>query len=323
MNFIDRLQDIADIEVERDAAMSAHTSLAIGGPADALVTVRGTAALTEILHRCRQEGCPWQLLGAGTNLIASDRGVRGLVIRLIDVSESVRRGVNALRVQLGAGAPLSRLLQIMREHGALGVSALAGIPGSVGGAVAMNAGTRLGDCAQFIEAVHLCDADGVREISPADLHFAYRTSDLPGGAVISGARFKFQLGLVEEIDAEERAVREAVERRGVSQPRLPSAGCAFCNPKGDSAGRLIDACGLKGRRIGGAEISEVHANFIVNRGGARAVDVCALMREAQAAVQARFGVLLVPEVRLMGEFDPGDLPERARFSSGLTNLVSR
>lgn len=325
MDISERLQDIDGIEVERDVAMGARTSFAIGGPADAVVAVRGEAALARLLRRCRDEGLSWQLFGAGTNLLVADRGVRGAVIHLApdEAAETVRRGVNALRVQLGAGAPLARLLQIMRAHGALGISALAGIPGSVGGAVVMNAGTRLGDCAQFIESIHLCDADGIREITPADLHFAYRSSALPGGAVIASARFKFQLGLVEEIEAEERAARAAIERRSASQPHLASAGCVFCNPEGQAAGQLIEACGLKGRKVGGAEISHLHANFIVNTGGARASDVLALMREAQAAVRARFGVSLVPEIRFMGEFAPGELPAKARFSSGLTNLVCR
>lgn len=325
MDITDRLKDIDDIEIERDVAMSERTSFAIGGPAESLVTVHGEAALATLLRRCRDEGYPWQLFGAGTNLLVADRGVRGVLLRIGQdaVAESVRRGVNTLRVQLSAGAPLTRLLQIMRENGALGVSALAGIPGSVGGAVVMNAGTRLGDCAQFIEAIHLCDADGIREISPADLHFAYRASALPGGAVIASARFKFQLGLLEEIEAEERAAREATERRRASQPNLASAGCVFCNPVGQAAGQLIEACGLKGRKAGGAEISQVHANFIVNRGGARSSDVLALMREAQSAVQARFGISLVPEIRFMGEFEAGELPSQARFSAGLTNLVSR
>lgn len=324
MDFFDRLKDIDNIEVERGVAMSERTSFAIGGRAESFVTVHSEAALAALLRHCREERCPWQLFGAGTNLLVADRGVRGVVIRLgrDAVAEAVRRGVNALRVQLSAGAPLTRLLQIMRENGALGVSALAGIPGSVGGAVVMNAGTQLGDCAQFIEAIHLCDADGIREITPADLHFAYRTSALPGGAVITSARFKFQLGLMEEIEAEASAAREAIARRSASQPHVASAGCVFCNPEGHAAGQLIEACGLKGRRQGSAEISQVHANFIVNKGGARSSDALALMREAQSAVQARFGIWLVPEIRFMGDFEPGELPEQARFSAGLTNLVA-
>ncbi|MDR0967181.1 MAG: UDP-N-acetylmuramate dehydrogenase [Myxococcales bacterium] len=323
MDFLDKLTGIDGIELQRNVPMAGHTSFGIGGEADLFATIHSQDALVRLLALCRTSGVAWQLLGAGTNVLVSDRGVRGVVIHIAKdaVEESARRGVNALYVRLSAGTPLTRLLQIMRSNGALGVSVLSGIPGSVGGAVVMNAGTRLGACAQFIEAVQLCDADGIREISPADLHFAYRESTLPNGAIVTSARFKFQLGLAEELDAEDKAAQAAIERRRAGQPSQPSAGCVFCNPGDRAAGLLIDESGLKGLRVGGAEISDVHANFIVNVGNARASDVLDLMRQAQAAVEARFGVSLVPEVRLMGEFDPAELPRHARFSSGLSNLV--
>lgn len=323
MDLFRYIEDIDGLKLERDVAMSERTSFGIGGPAEFFATVHREEALIRLLDLCREKDVNWQIFGGGTNVIVSDRGVRGVVIRIEKgiIEESVRRGVNTLRIRLSAGAPLIRLLQLMRENGALGMSALAGIPGTVGGAVVMNAGTCLGDCAQFIEAVYLCDAEGLREITPADLHFAYRSSTLPNGALVAGARFKFQIGLDEELKAEERAVDAAIEHRRSRQPNRPSAGCVFRNPGDRSAGELIEACGLKGRRIGGAEISDIHANFIVNVDGAQSSDVLALMREAQAAVQERFDISLVPEVHLMGEFDPKEVPLHTRFSSGLTNLV--
>jgi UDP-N-acetylmuramate dehydrogenase len=204
---------------------------------------------------------------------------------------------------LCAGQPTSRLWVRGHALGLVGMEFVAGIPGTLGGALAMNAGTRIGEMKDVVSRVEVATADGAGFLAARELGFAYRTCRLPPGAVATRVEFALRAG---DVAASERTMQEDRERRRRTQPLdRPSFGSTFRNPPGEFAGRLVEAVGLKGHRVGGAMWSEVHANFVVNMGGARASDVLALVRVARARVQERFGVVLETEVRLLGEF-PGD-----------------
>ena len=242
------------------------------------------------------------VLGGGANLLVADAGVRGIVLRL--PPDLGRESVRAPRLLLPAGLPTARAVQRAHAAGLVGAEFLRGIPGTLGGALAMNAGTRAGEMKDVVTHVEVATADGLTDLPAAALGFAYRTCRLPAGAVVTRIGLELRPG---DVAAAAKAMDEEWERRAASQPLdLPSFGSTFRNPPGDFAGRLVEAAGLKGHRIGGAQVSERHANFVVNTGGASARDVVALVRLMRERVQERSGVTLETEVRLVGEFDPGD-----------------
>ncbi len=285
-------------ECLRDAPLAPRTSIRVGGPADLLVRPADAADLSALLAACRRLSVPVTALGGGANLLIGDRGIRGAVVRLPpDFGEEGGQGG---RLVLSAGAPTSRLVQRAQERGLVGCEFIAGIPGTLGGAVAMNAGTRIGEMKDVVSRVEVATPEGVRWIEARDLGFGYRTCRLPSGAVVTRVEFSLRPGDVER----SRAAMEADKdyRRRTQPLNQPSWGSTFRNPPGDHAGRLIEAAGLKGRRIGGAAWSEVHANFVVNLGGATAADCLALIRLARRTVRERLGVELQLEVRLAGDF---------------------
>lgn len=281
----------------RDEPLSRHGYWRIGGPADRLVVVETDAELAEVLPEATL------ILGSGSNLLPPDEGIRGTVVRLggrFRELEVLGRG----EVRAGAGLPNSVLLQRLGRLGLGGAGMLAGVPGTVGGAVAMNAGTALGEIADVLVAVEGVGPGGPATIARADLAMTYREGGLPEGFVVTAA----VLRLSSEGVAEEQArVAAHLQRRRETQPLdLPSCGSVFRNPPGDHAGRLVESVGLKGWRSGDAEISRRHANFIVNLGAARAEDVMACILTAWRTVAARTGVRLVPEVRVVGRW-PADV----------------
>jgi UDP-N-acetylmuramate dehydrogenase len=276
--------------------MAQRTSIRVGGPADLLVRPADEADLVALLAACEAQGVPVTVLGGGSNLLVADRGVRGAVVRLLP-AEGKAEGE---RLVIGAGLPTSRLVQLAQERGLVGCEFAAGIPGTLGGAVAMNAGTRTGEMKDLVERVEVATARGLSWIDAGELSFAYRTCRLPPGAVVTRVALRLRKGDVAASRAEMEADRD---RRRRTQPlSQPTWGSTFRNPAGDHAGRLIEAAGLKGHRIGNAMWSDVHANFVVNLGGATARDCLALVRLARARVWERFGVALELEVRLVGEF---------------------
>jgi UDP-N-acetylmuramate dehydrogenase len=293
-------------EVLRDAPLAQRTAIRVGGPADLLVRPADPEALSELLAAVRRLGLPLTVLGGGANALVADAGVRGVVLRL--PQDFPGESTHGELLVLSAGAPSARLPARAHAQGLVGMEFLAGIPGTLGGATAMNAGTRLGEMKDVLSRVELATADGTGFVPAESLGFAYRTCRLPPGAVVTRLEVRLRRG---DVARSQAVMREDQERRRRTQPLdRPTFGSTFANPPGDHAGRLIEAVGLKGHRVGNATWSDVHANFVVNLGGATARDVLALMRLARARVLAQHGIRLETEVRLLGQFLAEDRLDR-------------
>jgi UDP-N-acetylmuramate dehydrogenase len=286
-----------DGAIEEAAPLSALTTWRIGGPARYLCRVRTEAGLSEVLAAAARDGLPLALLGMGSNILVADEGFPGYVVRL--EGEFLKVTIDGERVRAGGGAALGGVCAAAARAQLSGIEAISGIPSSIGGAVRINAGAYGGEIFDVLETVRLVSRTGGRRAVPASaIRHGYRSSELiETREIVSEAVLRLTKAPREEIEAKTRAVAE--KRRG-ALPSEPNAGSVFKNPSGDHAGRLIEACGLKGRRSGGAEISPRHANVIVNTGGARADDVLGLMRLMRDAVRGKFGVTLFPEVELLG-----------------------
>ena len=285
-------------EVRFKEPLSFHTSLRIGGSADIFVVPQDVDDIRHALLFAEREQLPVVTLGGGNNLLVKDRGVRGVVLKLEGCLG--RAEFHGEEVVAGAGASLSALI---REAAALnlgGVECLVGIPATIGGALAMNAGTEDGAIGDFVGAVYFLHPDGtIGEFKPAGSAFTYRMFHAPAGSVLVGCRLQLQRRPLAEI---QKDIKQRLKRKKSTQPlALAAAGCVWKNPAGEPAGRLIEKVGLKGKRINGAEISSKHANFIVNRGGATAGDILSLMNLTRERVHAHFGVTLEPEIRIIGE----------------------
>ena len=279
--------------------MSTHTSLHIGGPADYFVRVRSANDLVGAIRVAREAELPAFILGGGTNLLVADAGIRGVVLENGWSDVEVRGTV----LDAASGTPLAHVAAVAARHGIIGLEWMATVPGSVGGAVHGNAGAFGSDTAGALLDVRLIDLNGdVWNARVDELGYAYRTSTLQQTPVICvRARFHGEPG---DRPTAVRRIKEMANERIAKQPLAqPNTGSIFRNPPGDHAGRLIEAAGLKGSRVGDAVVSEKHANFIVNTGNATAAEVRALMNRCQAAVRAAFGVELVPEVELVGEWE--------------------
>lgn len=283
-----------------DAPMREHTSLRVGGPADCLAGPATIEELKELLHYLRQEKLPYTIIGRGTNLLVRDGGIRGVTIRFGEGLRGWRReGETMLYAE--AGLPVARLVRWGMEWGMEGCECLAGIPGSLGGALRMNAGTQNGEIKDVISRVGIIDDEGTfREMDRDEMGFAYRQSSLPKGAVIVSALLSLRKG---EPEAVRKAVMDLLARRRVTQPlRLPNAGSIFRNPPaGPPAGRIIEECGLKNLRVKGAQVSSLHANVIVNVGGATAGDVLSLIELVREKVRELRGITLETEIVVVGE----------------------
>jgi UDP-N-acetylmuramate dehydrogenase len=304
--------------------LARHTALRIGGPADLLAVVENVSELRQAVMLCQEHGVPCRVLGGGSNVLVSDQGVRGLVVlnraRAVtfsppESSPSQRKEAGKGQVRAESGALLSRLARQCVARGWGGLEWATGIPGTVGGAVVGNAGAWGGDVATTLTKATVLEPGGTMVEWPVE-HFAYsyRSSILKQGfaargtprreeaiprAVVLDAQFALQAGERAMLQAR---VGEIAARRRATQPPGATCGSVFKNPAGDYAGRLIEAAGMKGQRMGGAEISPVHANFVVNRGGAMAADVMALIDWTRQEVRSRFGVTLELEIELIGDW---------------------
>ncbi|HSD09809.1 MAG TPA: UDP-N-acetylmuramate dehydrogenase [Candidatus Binatia bacterium] len=285
--------------------LSRHTSLRIGGPADVWIDVESVAELSDLLAIAHgtSAGSPVFVLGSGTNVLVSDRGVRGIVVHLGGGFRFVEWAVTSEQatVRAGAAVPFKKLVYDAVKRGFSGLEFGEGIPGSLGGGLTMNAGAFGGEIGLVVERLEGVHPGGrVEELPRARLAFEYRRLELPPGWIITSVRLRLERGDPVEIEARVAAARD---KRKKSQPLgLPNAGSIFKNPPGSFAGRLLEEAGLKGLERGGARVSERHANFIVNQGGATAQDVRSLMEEMRERVYARSGIPLETEVKLVGEW---------------------
>ncbi len=293
------LAAIPGVKVRTEVALARLTTFKIGGPAAVLVTPESTEGLAAAMRLIRDCGRPSFALGNGSNLLVSDEGFDGVVLRMGSAMGFTDAGPGD-ELRLGAGTLWSRVLRFLMNEGWTGLEFGAGIPGTIGGAVATNAGTRAGQTADRVIEIEIVDCDGeIRTLKPEDLRFRYRGADgIPAGAVVTSARFA--MGRESPANVTSIVRRCQAERRRDQPEREPSAGCIFKNPPGESAGRLIDAAGLKGTREGGALISPVHGNFIINRDGSTAADVLRLVDRIRERVLAEHGIELEMEVRKVG-----------------------
>ena len=285
-------------EVRFKEPLNFHTSLRIGGSADIFVVPQDVDDIRHALLFAEREQLPVAVIGGGNNLLVKDRGVRGVVLRLEGCLG--RAEFHGEEVLAGAGVSLSALIREAAAANLGGIECLVGIPATIGGALAMNAGTPDGWIGDFVSAVYFLHADGtLGEFKPAAGSFTYRNFHAPAGAVLVGCRLRLTRRPMAEIH---RDMKQRLKQKKATQPlALASAGCVWKNPPGDAAARLIEKSGLKGKRVNGAEISSKHANFIVNRGGATAADIVALMDLTRERVQHQFGIALEPEIRIIGE----------------------
>lgn len=300
------LEEIFDKEIFKgemkfNEPLSAHTSLGIGGPVDVMVFPEDPLSLKNALLAAEKEKIPVFVIGAGTNLLAPDGRIEGIAVSLKAFrSIELTRDSDETNVVLyaGSGVPLPMLVNFARKYGYSGIEALAGIPGYVGGAVYMNAGSFGTEIKDVIVSVAIMNSHGGIVILDKDkLEFSYRSSNLPAGSIILSANIILRKDDPAEVD---RRTRECSSRKKAAQPLGElSAGCVFKNPPGDAAGRLIDAAGCKGMKTGGAEVSSVHANYFINKGGATCRDFIELMKAVKAKVKAYSGIDLEPELKII------------------------
>ena len=280
--------------------MKKHTTFRIGGPADYYLCPHSTEEMQKILQICKENNIEFFILGNGSNLLVSDKGYRGAVIQLWKNFSDIIAEEKTITVK--AGALLSKVAAEALEEGLTGMEFASGIPGTIGGAVVMNAGAYGGEMKDIIKEVTVLTKEGeILTLSKEEMNFGYRTSVVKEkGYVVISVVLQLEKGDREKI---RKVMDDLKERRVAKQPLdMPSAGSTFKRPEGYFAGKLIMDAGLRGFSVGGAQISEKHCGFVVNKGDATAADVLGLIREVQKRVQEQFGVTLEPEVKFLGEF---------------------
>lgn len=300
MASIDSIKTLAlslGADVLENEPMSKHTTFKIGGPADIFITPHDEQSMLKLCTFCNENDLPLFVIGNGSNLLVSDKGLRGVVIKSGAFGEIT---VDGEKITSPAGAQLGAVCEAAREHGLTGLEFAYGIPGTVGGAVYMNAGAYGGEMKDVVSRTHHIGPDGYGSFSGDELSFGYRKSAYTGTRLaITKVEFRLRRGDKEEI-AEK--MRDLISRRRSKQPlEMPSAGSVFKRPTGHYAGALIEQCGLKGARVGGACVSQKHAGFIVNDGGATCRDVVELIEKIKSEVLRRTGMTLECEIRIVGE----------------------
>jgi UDP-N-acetylmuramate dehydrogenase len=287
--------------VKSDELLASRTSFGIGGPADFFLELARPEAIARAIEGAQQRGIPYLLLGAGTNLLIADKGIEGLVVRVVNRDHSIE----GTKVKAAAGLKMMRLARIVADANLRGFEFAIGVPGTVGGAVYQNAGCWGKEIREvLVEVEGFTPGGGIQHWRPADLHLGYRTSalregDLKGRLVVSAT---VQLTRGDGEEARQLMAKLTRERNETQPIKTKNCGSVFKNPAGDSAGRLVQAAGLKGAREGAAVVSTLHGNFIVNEGGATAKDVRKLIERVMAEVKRRFGAQLEPEVEMVGRW---------------------
>ena len=288
------------MEVRINEPMMKHTSFRAGGAARWFAVPETAEELKAVLAACKKADTPWYVIGNGSNLLVSDKGFPGVII---STDKFDRLEVNGTEITVGAGVMLSKLANTAYKAGLTGLEFAAGIPGTVGGACVMNAGAYGSEMINVLKSVTVLTPEGTVETLPAEkLELGYRTSVIPKkGYLVLEAVMSLTEGNMEESKA---LMDDLAFRRKDKQPlEFPSAGSTFKRPAGHFAGKLIEDCGLKGFTVGGAQVSEKHAGFVINKGGATASDIYNLCKEVEKRVKAEFGVSLEMEVKLLGEFE--------------------
>jgi UDP-N-acetylmuramate dehydrogenase len=293
------------VGVERDYPLARLTTVRAGGPADLFARPDDEAGLVAVLHWAAAEGIEVGVVGSGSNLLVSDQGFRGLVLKLDGELSAIERAETL--VLCGGGARLPSAAARAARWGLRGLEFGINIPGTVGGAVRMNANAYGGELGRVLEWVAVCTAEGVERRAPEELEFAYRSSNLGPGEIVSQASFRLAEGDPEQIKGTLAAMRGM--RREAQPSGIKTFGSTFKNPtddpgaEGRTAGQLLEAAGCRGLQVGGARLSEVHANFVENTGEATTADILGLMAEARSRVHERFGVVLEAEVQILGEVE--------------------
>ena len=283
-----------------DEPMSTHTSFRIGGNADAFVSAESAEEIRSLVSFCKEKGIPYMFMGNGSNMLVSDKGIRGLVIQVGNGMQKC--SIEGDTVYAQAGILMSKLAHGILRSELSGFESLSGIPGTLGGGIYMNAGAYGGEIKDVAEEITYIDNDGnIKTINGDGADFSYRHSVFEeNGYIILSAKLKLKKGNYDDIKS---AMTDYNKRRADKQPlNMPSAGSTFKRPEGYFAGKLIQDSGLMGYSVGGAQVSEKHAGFVVNKGGATAKDVLELIEYIKNTVREKFGVELTPEVRLVGEF---------------------
>lgn len=300
--FFDDLNNILDKDrIKLQEPMSQHTSLHIGGAADYLVLPSSTDQIRKLILLCKKYNMPYYIMGNGSNLLVSDLGYRGLIIKLGDQFAEITIGEDGI-VKAQAGVLMSKLSHAIAEQELTGFEFAAGIPGTLGGAVAMNAGAYGGEMKQCLLSATVIDSEGeIHELDNEALKLGYRSSVLQNSSLcLLEASMKFNKGNKQEILDK---IRELNNLRRMKQPLDQfSAGSTFKRPEGYFAGKLISDAGLKGFQIGGAAVSEKHCGFLINKDNATAKDFMTLINEVTRIVEEKFGVRLEPEVKFLGQF---------------------
>lgn len=297
VDVFEQIEKIEGVAARKDELLSLHTTFGVGGPCDLMVWVSDRAALKEVLQVARNHSIPTIVLGNGSNVLVRDGGISGVVIRLVDDFTAI--DVRGNHIRAGGGVNLAEVVSTATSSGIGGLEFLAGIPGTLGGAVVTNAGSGDTWVSHRLVEVSLLTQD-LREIElgEGDVTFGYRTSGIKDGWVVLEVALA---GFACPVEAARQGVEEHLSRRKATQPAGEStAGCVFKNPAGDVAGRMIEEVGLKGFRVGGAQISEVHANWIVNTGGATAREILDLIDEIRKRVRDHYGTELELEIKVIG-----------------------
>lgn len=291
---------LGEEKVRISEPMNRHTTFRIGGPADYFLLPSTAEEVKKILEICKEKELPYFILGNGSNLLVSDEGYCGVIIQLYRNYGGIT--VEGTNIRAGAGALLSQIASAAKNASLTGFEFAGGIPGTLGGAVVMNAGAYGGEMKDVLKEVTVMTEQGEIMTIPAEkLEMGYRTSLVKkAGYLVLEAVISLKAGDVEKIKA---IMKDLTEKRVSKQPlEYPSAGSTFKRPEGYFAGKLIMDAGLRGYQVGGAQVSEKHCGFVINKGNATAADVCGLMKDVQEKVQEQFGVTLEPEVKFLGEF---------------------
>jgi UDP-N-acetylmuramate dehydrogenase len=292
-----------NINIRFNEPMSIHTSLRIGGPAEVAIFPDG-AAIVEIIEMLLHQKIPFIVVGGGTNILVRDEGIKGAVIftgkmnNIRQNTEHRTQNTDTECISVQSGCSMQRVINLCVDNGLSGIEGLAGIPGSVGGAIAGNAGSFGYEIKDIVESIDVFVDGSVKTLSVKEIGFEYRSSKIPSDAVVLNTVISLKK---DDPVVVKKRVNEFINEKKSRQPiSFHSAGCVFRNPEGDSAGRIIDEAGCKGIKVGGIEVSSLHANFFINTGSGTASDFLKLMDMVSKKVKDKFGIILEPEIRILG-----------------------